>query len=148
MDPDAPLLGFIGRLDAQKGVDLIADNYEWLMEQVGTSMGSSIAVCLGIAGARCSWALRRGAGLVAGSDKCKRLMEQVRTSLFATEGQAAGAAWAAQGVGLGVLTTTSGLMEQAAVFSRLRLDATERGAHAVGCASRLLLALLLGTTPS
>lgn len=37
VDPDAPLLGFIGRLDAQKGVDLIADNYEWLMEQVGGS---------------------------------------------------------------------------------------------------------------
>ncbi|KAI7844784.1 hypothetical protein COHA_001664 [Chlorella ohadii] len=33
VDPDAPLLGFIGRLDPQKGVDLIADNYEWLMEQ-------------------------------------------------------------------------------------------------------------------
>ena len=30
-DPDAPLLGFIGRLDYQKGVDLIRDNFEWLM---------------------------------------------------------------------------------------------------------------------
>lgn len=33
VDPAAPMLGFIGRLDAQKGVDLICDNYEWLMEQ-------------------------------------------------------------------------------------------------------------------
>lgn len=33
VDPKAPLLGFIGRLDFQKGVDLIADNYEWLMEE-------------------------------------------------------------------------------------------------------------------
>lgn len=32
VDPRAPLLGFIGRLDFQKGVDLIADNYEWLMQ--------------------------------------------------------------------------------------------------------------------
>jgi glycosyltransferase involved in cell wall biosynthesis len=30
-DRDAPLLGFIGRLDYQKGVDLIRDNFEWLM---------------------------------------------------------------------------------------------------------------------
>jgi glycosyltransferase involved in cell wall biosynthesis len=29
--PDAPLLGFIGRLDYQKGVDLIRDSYDWLM---------------------------------------------------------------------------------------------------------------------
>lgn len=33
VDPNAPLLGFIGRLDYQKGVDLIRDNYEWLMSQ-------------------------------------------------------------------------------------------------------------------
>ncbi|KAL4421111.1 hypothetical protein ABPG77_001506 [Micractinium sp. CCAP 211/92] len=33
VDPKAPLLGFIGRLDFQKGVDLIADNYEWLMQE-------------------------------------------------------------------------------------------------------------------
>ena len=32
-NPDVPLLGFIGRLDYQKGVDLICDNYEWLMSQ-------------------------------------------------------------------------------------------------------------------
>jgi hypothetical protein len=25
------MLGFIGRLDYQKGVDLIRDNYDWLM---------------------------------------------------------------------------------------------------------------------
>jgi starch synthase len=31
VDPSAPLLGFIGRLDYQKGVDLIRDNYDWLM---------------------------------------------------------------------------------------------------------------------
>lgn len=31
MNPDIPLLGFIGRLDYQKGVDLIRDNYDWLM---------------------------------------------------------------------------------------------------------------------
>ena len=28
-----PLLGFIGRLDYQKGVDLIADSYDWLMAE-------------------------------------------------------------------------------------------------------------------
>ncbi len=33
MDPDIPLLGFIGRLDYQKGVDLIRDNFDWLMGQ-------------------------------------------------------------------------------------------------------------------
>lgn len=33
VDPEVPLLGFIGRLDYQKGVDLIRDSYEWLMEQ-------------------------------------------------------------------------------------------------------------------
>jgi starch synthase len=32
-NPDVPMLGFIGRLDYQKGVDLICDNYEWLMSQ-------------------------------------------------------------------------------------------------------------------
>lgn len=31
MDPNVPLFGFIGRLDYQKGVDLIRDNYDWLM---------------------------------------------------------------------------------------------------------------------
>jgi len=31
VDPNIPMLGFIGRLDYQKGVDLICDNYEWLM---------------------------------------------------------------------------------------------------------------------
>ena len=31
--PDVPLLGFIGRLDYQKGVDLIADSYDWLMSE-------------------------------------------------------------------------------------------------------------------
>lgn len=29
--PDAPMLGFIGRLDYQKGVDFIRDSFEWLM---------------------------------------------------------------------------------------------------------------------
>jgi hypothetical protein len=33
IDSSVPLFGFIGRLDQQKGVDLIRDNYEWLMEQ-------------------------------------------------------------------------------------------------------------------
>eukprot|EP00887_Chlorella_sp_A99_P003306 scaffold9.g3306.t1 len=33
VEPDVPLLGFIGRLDYQKGVDLITDNYEWLMSE-------------------------------------------------------------------------------------------------------------------
>jgi starch synthase len=33
MDPTTPLLGFIGRLDEQKGVDLIAANCDWLMQQ-------------------------------------------------------------------------------------------------------------------
>ena len=28
---DIPMLGFIGRLDYQKGVDLIRDNFEWMM---------------------------------------------------------------------------------------------------------------------
>ena len=31
VDPNIPLFGFIGRLDYQKGVDLIRDNYDWLM---------------------------------------------------------------------------------------------------------------------
>ena len=31
VNPNAPLLGFIGRLDYQKGVDIIRDNYDWLM---------------------------------------------------------------------------------------------------------------------
>lgn len=39
VNPKAPLLGFIGRLDFQKGVDLIADNYEWLM-QVGRALAA------------------------------------------------------------------------------------------------------------
>ncbi len=33
MDLSVPLLAFIGRLDEQKGVDLIAANCDWLMEQ-------------------------------------------------------------------------------------------------------------------
>ena len=33
VDPDAPMLGFIGRLDSQKGVDLIVESYDWLMEE-------------------------------------------------------------------------------------------------------------------
>jgi len=32
-DANAPLLGFIGRLDYQKGVDLIRDSHGWLMDQ-------------------------------------------------------------------------------------------------------------------
>lgn len=32
-NPNVPMLGFIGRLDYQKGVDLICDNYEWLMSE-------------------------------------------------------------------------------------------------------------------
>ena len=31
MRPDVPLLVFIGRLDYQKGVDLITDSYDWIM---------------------------------------------------------------------------------------------------------------------
>lgn len=33
IDLGAPLLGFIGRLDQQKGVDLILESYEWLLGQ-------------------------------------------------------------------------------------------------------------------
>ncbi len=33
VDPDAPLLGFIGRLDYQKGVDLIRDNHDYIMSE-------------------------------------------------------------------------------------------------------------------
>jgi len=33
VDPKIPLLGFIGRLDYQKGIDLIRDSYDWLMGQ-------------------------------------------------------------------------------------------------------------------
>jgi starch synthase len=33
VDPDIPLFGFIGRLDYQKGVDLIRDSHGWLMGQ-------------------------------------------------------------------------------------------------------------------
>lgn len=56
MDPKAPLLGFIGRLDFQKGVDLIADNYEWLMEVRGGGQGGRglplqvVARCAGMGG--------------------------------------------------------------------------------------------------
>ena len=32
-NPDAPMLGFIGRLDYQKGVDLIRDNFWWIMDE-------------------------------------------------------------------------------------------------------------------
>lgn len=32
-DPKTPLLGFIGRLEHQKGVDLIVENYDWLMSE-------------------------------------------------------------------------------------------------------------------
>jgi glycosyltransferase involved in cell wall biosynthesis len=31
VNPDAPLLAFIGRLDHQKGADLIMDSFDWLM---------------------------------------------------------------------------------------------------------------------
>lgn len=31
--PSTPVIGFIGRLDCQKGVDLIQDIYGWLMDQ-------------------------------------------------------------------------------------------------------------------
>eukprot|EP00884_Botryococcus_braunii_P004523 jgi/Botrbrau1/14071/Bobra.182_3s0018.1 len=31
--PDVPLLGFVGRLDHQKGVDLITESFGWIMEQ-------------------------------------------------------------------------------------------------------------------
>ncbi|MEW5317297.1 MAG: hypothetical protein WDW38_008608 [Sanguina aurantia] len=37
IDPDIPMLGFIGRLDHQKGVDLIRDSFEWLMNE-GTQL--------------------------------------------------------------------------------------------------------------
>lgn len=33
VNPDIPLFGFIGRLDYQKGVDLIRDSHQWLMSQ-------------------------------------------------------------------------------------------------------------------
>jgi starch synthase len=33
VDPNVPLLGFIGRLDYQKGVDLIRDSFDYIMEQ-------------------------------------------------------------------------------------------------------------------
>jgi starch synthase len=33
VDPEVPLFGFIGRLDYQKGVDLIRDSHGWLMGQ-------------------------------------------------------------------------------------------------------------------
>lgn len=33
VEPDVPLLAFIGRLDHQKGVDLIRDSFDWLMDQ-------------------------------------------------------------------------------------------------------------------
>ncbi len=32
-NPNAPMLGFIGRLDYQKGVDLIRDNFQWIMDE-------------------------------------------------------------------------------------------------------------------
>ncbi|EFN59970.1 hypothetical protein CHLNCDRAFT_6734, partial [Chlorella variabilis] len=33
VDASIPMMGFIGRLDYQKGVDLIRDNYDWLMSE-------------------------------------------------------------------------------------------------------------------
>ena len=33
MDASIPMLGFIGRLDYQKGVDLITESFDWLMDQ-------------------------------------------------------------------------------------------------------------------
>ena len=33
MAPEVPLLAFIGRLDHQKGVDLIRDSFDWLMNE-------------------------------------------------------------------------------------------------------------------
>lgn len=33
VDASIPVLGFIGRLDYQKGVDLITESYDWLMDQ-------------------------------------------------------------------------------------------------------------------
>lgn len=44
-DPDAPLFGFIGRLDYQKGVDLIRDSAGWLMGQ-GAQVCARVAVDL------------------------------------------------------------------------------------------------------
>jgi starch synthase len=41
-DPDAPLLAFIGRLDYQKGADLILQAAPWIMQQKGAQL-----VCLG-----------------------------------------------------------------------------------------------------
>ena len=32
-DPNVPMLAFIGRLDEQKGVDLIRDSFDWLMSE-------------------------------------------------------------------------------------------------------------------
>ena len=33
VDASIPVLGFIGRLDYQKGIDLICESYDWLMDQ-------------------------------------------------------------------------------------------------------------------
>ena len=33
VDADIPMYGFIGRLDYQKGVDLIRDSFDWLMNE-------------------------------------------------------------------------------------------------------------------
>ncbi len=32
-DPNVPMLAFIGRLDEQKGVDLIRESFDWLMSE-------------------------------------------------------------------------------------------------------------------
>lgn len=32
-DPNVPVLAFIGRLDEQKGVDLIRESFDWLMSE-------------------------------------------------------------------------------------------------------------------
>ena len=32
-DPNVPVLAFIGRLDKQKGVDLIRESFDWLMSE-------------------------------------------------------------------------------------------------------------------
>jgi len=45
-DPDAVLLGFVGRLTWQKGVDVIADLVNWLMEDTGNGVTGHVQLIM------------------------------------------------------------------------------------------------------
>ena len=55
-DAKIPMMGFIGRLDYQKGVDLIRDNYDWLMSGgCGCACACNGTGCDGISSCAPGW---------------------------------------------------------------------------------------------